>query len=132
MKYLKQLSIIIGISFLGEIAAYFIPFPVPASVYGILILFFSLLTGIIKLDMVETTADFMLEIMPLLFVPAGVGLMNVWDRISGNIFEILVVTVVSTVLVMAVSGLTSQAIIKRRKNKEKSIPFKERKETDAE
>lgn len=120
MIYLKQLSIITGISLFGEILAFLIPFPVPASVYGILILFFCLLTGAVKLESVEKTADFLLVIMPVLFVPAGVGLVRVWDRVAENFFEIAAITVVSTFLVMAVSGLASQFVIKMKKKRDKN------------
>ena len=119
MIYLKQLSIIICISLVGEILARLIPIPMPASVYGIIILFVCLCTGIIKLKQIEKTADLLLMIMPVLFVPAGVGLITVWDKLSENLFEIMVITVVSTILVMAVTGLAAQAVIRRKSKGEK-------------
>ena len=91
----------------------------PASVYGIIILFVCLCTGIIKLKQIEKTADLLLMIMPVLFVPAGVGLITVWDKLSENLFEIIVITVVSTILVMAVTGLAAQAVIRRKSKGEK-------------
>ena len=65
MKYLKQLTIIILISFVSEIMGYCIPLPVPASVYGLVLMFILLCTKIIKLSDVENVADFFLQIMPL-------------------------------------------------------------------
>ena len=81
MKYLKQFFIILLISLFGEIFKYMIPLPVPASIYGMVILFICLMTGIIKLEDVKEAGKFMIEIMPVMFIPAGVGLIAV-TRIS--------------------------------------------------
>ena len=61
-------------SFIGEFFRMVIPLPVPASVYGLVLLLAALLTGVIKLDQVEGAADFLIEIMPVMFIPAAVGL----------------------------------------------------------
>ena len=105
-------------SFIGEFFRMVIPLPVPASVYGLVLLLAALLTGVIKLDQVEGAADFLIEIMPVMFIPAAVGLLNAWDvlRPGG-------VTVVTTVLVMGVTGQVTQRVIrwerKRKEGKEK-------------
>lgn len=82
MKYVKQLFLILFISFLGEILKYVLPFPVPASIYGLLILFICLETGWLKLGSVEETAKYLVEIMPLMFIPAGVGLLESWGALQ--------------------------------------------------
>ena len=71
MKYLRQFMMILLVSFLGELLKYAIPLPVPASIYGLVILFILLETGALKLDAVKDTAIFLIEIMPLMFIPAG-------------------------------------------------------------
>ena len=76
MKYVQQFSIILLISVIGEILKTFLPLPVPASVYGLVIMLVALLTGILKLDQVKGAADFLVEIMPVMFVPAGAGLIT--------------------------------------------------------
>ena len=48
MKYVQQFSIILLISVIGEILKTFLPLPVPASVYGLVIMLVALLTGILK------------------------------------------------------------------------------------
>ena len=118
MKYLKQFVIILLVSFLGEILHYLIPLPVPASIYGMAILFIALLTGIIKLKDVRETGKFLIEIMPLMFIPAGVGLMSSWGVLKPLLVPVSVITVVSLVVVMAAGGLVSQAVIRitRKKN----------------
>ena len=65
MKYLKQLLIILAISFVGEALKYFLPLPIPASIYGMVLLFILLLTGVVKLDDVQDVGKFLIEIMPV-------------------------------------------------------------------
>ena len=74
MKYLRQFLIIIMISLIGEVMHYFIPLPVPASIYGMAILFVGLMTKFIPLDYVKDAGKLMIEIMPVMFIPAGWGL----------------------------------------------------------
>lgn len=119
MKYLKQFIIILGISFAGEFIKYVLPLPIPASIYGMVILFVGLLTGVIKLDMVKDTGKFLIEIMPVMFIPAGVGLMNAWEELVPIIVPVGIITVVTNITVMAAAGRTSQWMIRREKNKEK-------------
>lgn len=114
MKYLKQFLIILTISFAGEILHWLLPLPVPASIYGILLLFALLKTGILPLASVRETAGFLVEIMPVMFIPAAVGIMDSWGIIAPSWLEYLTMTVVSTVIVMAVSGLVTQAVLRVR------------------
>ncbi len=117
MKYLFQFMIIAIISFAGELLNYLIPLPVPASVYGVVIMFLCLLTGIIKLEKISEASDFLLSIMPVLFVPAAVNLITVFDDIKGSLVQIIIITIVSTVVVMAVTGVVSQMIIKWKRGR---------------
>ena len=79
MKYLHQFSIILLVSFLGEIAHSLLPLPIPASVYGLMMMFFALCMGMIKLDQVKEAASFLIEIMPVMFLPAAAGLLDSWS-----------------------------------------------------
>ena len=88
-----------------------------ASVYGLLILLTCLFTGVIKLKDVEDVADWLILIMPVLFVPSAVSLMNVGDELLGDIVVIGVVLVVSTIVVMVTTGKVAQLIIERKENK---------------
>ena len=115
MKYLKQFLIILTISFIGEILNKYIPLPVPASIYGIVIMFLCLLFKIIKLEQVKDAADFLIAIMPVMFIPAGVGLIDSYGIIKDSILAYVVVTFISTVVVMAVSGLVTQLVIRKGK-----------------
>ena len=110
MKYIKQLSIILLISFLGELIHYLLPLPIPASIYGLILLFVALLTGIVPLSAVKETGNFLIEIMPLMFIPSAVGLMESW----GILIPYAVMIVASTVVVMAIAGLVTQFVIRRK------------------
>lgn len=117
MKYLKQIMIIMSVSLAGEVLSRVIPFNMPAGVYGILIMFTALAAGVLKLEKVEQAADFFLSAMPLFFVPAGVRLITVWDSLRSDLAAVLAITAVSTVAVMAVTGLAAQAVIDLKKRK---------------
>ena len=119
MKYLKQFAIIIFISFVGEILNKLLPIQVPASIYGLVILFALLCSGIIKVSEVKETSVFLIEIMPLMFIPAAVGLLESWGVISERLIPYLVMTIVSTIVVMVVSGLVTQLVIRSQEVKRK-------------
>ena len=114
MKYVKQFVIIIAISFIGEFLKYVLPLPVPASIYGMVLMFAALLTGVLQLDDVKDTAKFLIEIMPLMFIPAGVGLMVSWNTLRPLLIQVAIITVVTIITVMIVSGHTAQFVLKRQ------------------
>ena len=109
MKFIRQFLIILAISLVGEILKYILPLPIPASIYGMAILFAGLMSGLIKLDAVRETGKFLIEIMPLMFIPAGVGLMDSW----GNLLPVAIITIVTNITVMGSTGLLSQWVIRR-------------------
>ena len=110
---------ILAISFLGELMHQVLPLPVPASIYGMVILFVGLITGMIQLDWVKDAGKFLIEIMPVMFIPAGVGLICSWDVLRPILIPIAVITVVTTVVVMASAGRVTQWVIRMEKrNKE--------------
>ena len=113
MKILSQLTIILSISLAGEVLAAALPLPIPASIYGIVILFALLHTGVLSVDAIRETSSFLIAIMSMLFIPAGVGLMNSFDLLRSRLAAYAVIMVVSTVVVMAVSGRCAQAVICR-------------------
>ncbi|WP_035767930.1 CidA/LrgA family protein [Butyrivibrio sp. NC2002] len=118
MKYLKQFLIILAVSLLGEICKTLLPLPIPASIYGMVFMFTFLLTGVIKLDQVRETGKFLIEIMPVMFIPAGVGLMSSWNVLQPVLFPVSVITVITIFTVMGATGLVSQGIIRRNKKSE--------------
>ena len=120
MKLLYQFGIIMFVTFLGEFLHCLIPLPIPASIYGLLLMLAGLMTKVIKLEQVKIAADFLIEIMPLMFIPAGVGLMKSWGVLKPLVVPVLAITVVSLIAVMAVSGRVSQKIIVKNDKKGES------------
>lgn len=118
MKYLFQFLIIVAISFLGELLHYFIALPIPASIYGIILLFAALQLGWIKVRQIREVSTWLIAIMPALFIPSAVGLVKSWDILSQSLVKYSVVTFVSTLVVMGLTGLATQYVIRQSKNKE--------------
>lgn len=118
MKFIKQFGIILAISFVGEIMNYLIPLPVPASIYGLVLMLLCLHFGIVHIDSVKDSGKFLIEIMPLMFIPAAVGLIESWKTIGPKIGTYLIITVLSTIFVMIVAGHTTQAFIRFSKSKD--------------
>ena len=115
MKILKQFGIILLITFLGEGLKSLLPLPIPASIYGMVILLAALMSGVLKLESVREAGEFLIEIMPILFVPAAVGLLDSWGQLRPILIPAIVITVIITVLVMAVTGQVTQVMIRHRK-----------------
>lgn len=118
MAQLRQFLIILGVSFAGEVFHAVIPLPIPASVYGLVLMFLALCTGLVKLGQVHGAALFLIGIMPVLFVPPLVGLVDAWGLIRPILLPTAVIIIASTALVMAVTGLTAQGILKLTRNSE--------------
>ena len=114
MKFLRQFMIILLLSFLGEVLKMFIPLPIPASVYGLVLMLVCLMTGVLKTSHVKDAAFFLIEIMPVMFIPAAAGLIDSWGVLRPLIVPIMIITVVITVFVMAVTGRVAQMIAQKR------------------
>ena len=82
MKYLKEFAVILGITLAGEWMNHVLPLPVPAGVYGLFLMLLLFCTKALKLEQVEAAGNFLLEIMPVLFVPAAVGLNLIFQKVS--------------------------------------------------
>lgn len=115
MRYVIQLFIIICFSFAGELLHRVLPFPIPASIYGIILLFAALELRLLKVEHIREVSTTLIISMPVMFVPPAVGLINTWDNIKNNWPEYLLITFASTFVVMAVAGWTTQRIIQWRR-----------------
>ncbi len=118
MKYLFQFALICAVAFTGELIHVLIPLPVPGSVYGMILLLLLLLLKIIHLEWVEDAGEFLIGIMPLLFVQPLVSVMNQFDAIAEQLVAILIMCTVVTVVVALVTGYTAQ-IVRRLSAREK-------------
>jgi len=120
MKYMSQFAIILLATFAGQLLNTLIPLPVPAAIWGMVLLFAALASGILKLEQVEATTDFLSGLMMLIFVPFGVNLMTSYNQLAGSILKIVLVIVLSTFVCFFVTGKTADFIIGRREGKEKA------------
>lgn len=117
MKYVFQFARIMGFCLLGELLHAVLPLPVPASIYGLVLLAAALLTGIVKIEQVKQTGDFLSGLFPVLFIPTVAGVMEVWELIQGNLLPIVIALVPVTWAVMAVAGKVTQGIMDRGEKK---------------
>ena len=118
MKHLGQIAIIAGVSLVGELLGYLIPLPVPGSIYGLLLMLFLLCTKMIKLRQVKAVSDWLISLMPVMFVGPTVGLMTSYESYKSFLIPVIVICIVSTVITMGVTGLTAQYLMFRRNRKE--------------
>ena len=114
MKYMRQFGIILGVTCAGELMKYFIPLPIPGSIYGLLLMFVLLLTKVIKVENVKDVGEFLIEIMSMMFIPAGVGLMASWGELQGFLVPLLVITVSTTFIVIFVTGKVTDFMMDRK------------------
>ena len=116
MKYLSQFCIILGFTLLGEALQRLIPLPIPASVYGLVLLFLALCLKLVKVEQVKDVGGFLTSLLPLLFVSPTVGIVDCWGWIQPQLLSILLLLVASTALTFGVSGLVAQVLSKKRRD----------------
>ena len=111
MKYLTQFLRILAFTLAGELLQRLVPLPIPASVYGLVLLFAALNTGLVKLEQVKDAGGFLISILPILFVSPAVGILDNWEAIRGALIPILALTLLSTVLTFGIAGRATQAMM---------------------
>lgn len=125
MKYVRECAVIFGITLVGELLNLALPLPIPAGVYGLFLLLFLLCSGILKLEDVEGTGNFLLDIMPVMFIPASVGLIESYGALSGILVPLVIICIVSTAVVMVVTGKVTELMLSAGSRKETSDKAKE-------
>ena len=113
MKYLSQFLIILGFTFVGEALQRMIPLPIPASVYGLVLLFIALCFGIVKVEQVKQVGSFLISILPVLFVAPTVGILEDWSLIAQNLLPVMLLILGSTVLTFGIAGRITRAFVKK-------------------
>ena len=113
MKYIKQLLIILAFTLAGEVLAKVIPFPIPAAIYGFVLLFVALCTGALKKEQIDETAKLLVACLGLFFVAPAVNILAYWEIIAPSLVPICVIVLSSLMIVFIVAGLVTQAL--RRK-----------------
>lgn len=118
VQYLKQLMVIIAFSLVGQALEKLVPLPVPAAVYGLVLLLLALLSGLVKLEKVKQAADFLISVMPVLFVAPAVKILEYWGIIAPNAGAIIVIVVFTTGAVFGISGLITKWLMRGRGSKD--------------
>lgn len=122
MKYVRQIGIILGITLAGEFLNQILPLPlpVPAGVYGLFLMLAALMSGVVKMESVEGTGNFLMDTMSMMFVPATVGILECANELKAVLIPFLIIIAVSTVVVMIVTGKVAQFMMESaEKKKEK-------------
>lgn len=119
MKYIIKFLVIALISLAGELLNYLIPLPIPGSIYGFVILFVLLLTGVIKVSYIKPVTDFLLDVMPVTFIGPGAALITMLADLKGMFLPVLLAVTVSTSLVIGVTAAVVEKIAV--KNSEKTV-----------
>ncbi len=125
MGKLYQFGLYILILFIGLFLKIVIPAPIPPAVYGMIILYLFLSLKIVKTKDIEPVTTRLLDIMPFLFVPAGVAMINEIGRLRGKILLILVTIFITTFLILFVTGHVVQLVQKLVSKKEITDEIKE-------
>ena len=118
MKYLSQFLRITAFTLAGELLQRLIPLPVPASVYGLILLFAALCTGVVKLEQVKDAAGFLISILPILFVPTAVGILGNWSVIKDDVISIFLLALLSTAATFAIAGRITQSLRKKEEKQD--------------
>ncbi len=113
---MKEIAIVFSIYIAGELFVTGLESDFPGSVVGMLLLLGLLHLGWIKVDHIRMVSSVLLAYMPLFFIPAGVSVMTTYTLMDGFYWQIILITVFSTLIVMSVTALSVQYLVNREKS----------------
>lgn len=113
MKYLSQFLIIMGFTLVGEVLQRVVPIPIPAAVYGLVLLLLALCLKLVRLEQVKEVGGFLTSILPVLFVSPAVSIAEYWGLIAPNILTLCLIIFATTALVFGIAGVVTQALEKK-------------------
>ena len=116
MKYLHQFLIIVAFTFLGEMLALIVPLPIPAAVYGLVLLFLALQLKLVKLKSIQSCGNWLISILGIMFVAPTVNILGAWSQIAPNLGAIVAIVVITTVVTFAASGLVTRLLIRKEEH----------------
>lgn len=111
MKYLRQLAILFAFCVAGDALSALCAGKLPGNVLGMTLLFCVLAAGLLKLHQVEHAADFFLQNMAFFFLPACLGILDVFPQIRSALLPILAVIVLTTLITAAVTAGTVHLVL---------------------
>ena len=112
MKYISQFLIILSFTLAGEALQRMFPLPIPASVYGLVLLFTALCLKVVQLEQVRQAGTFLTSVLSLLFVSPTVNIVDNWGLIRQDLLSILLLLSASTALTFGISGRLAQFFLK--------------------
>ena len=104
------MAILLGFNLLGLLVKETTHFPLPANVIGLILFTAALYAKLIKLEWVETSAQFLTKHMMLFFIPFLVGTMTFFPYISVHFVSMITSLFASTFIVLAVTGWITQRL----------------------
>ncbi|PWI58297.1 CidA/LrgA family protein [Sulfoacidibacillus thermotolerans] len=113
-----QVLLLILFSALGDLIKRILHTPIPGSIFGLLLVFTLLFLKVIRLEWLETGASFLLANLLLLFVPSAVGIIQYQHLMEAEGVRIFLVIAISTVLVMTITGWTTERLSRKREQKQ--------------
>lgn len=117
MKHLFQLSILFFLCIIGDFLAKLLPFTFPGTVISMFLVLILLLTQILKEEHISGAADFLLQNMAFLFIPAGVAIMDKYQLLSGKLISFLFICFITTLLTFLITAYTMKLVIKLQTKK---------------
>jgi holin-like protein len=117
MKFLRQCSVILAATAAGELTRYFIPLPVPASIYGLVYLLLALIFKVVRVEQVKDAGAFLVETMPVMFIAPATTLIAYWAQIKSFFVPFMTIVLISTVVVLGLTGKATDLLIERRTKK---------------
>ena len=96
--------------FLGSAIKAIVPIPIPAAMVGLLLLFLSLLLGIVKLEWVEQGGNWLLAELLLFFIPSAVGIVNYDEMLSWQGFMSVLLIGLSTFIVIGSTAFIAEKL----------------------
>jgi len=118
VKIVVQIGILYVLYIIGEWIADIFNLLIPGSVIGMILLLGLLFIRGLKLEWIEEGAGFMVRHLTFFFIPATVGIMQYYDIFAGKGFMLVIIVLISTILVMVVSGLMGQLLWQRKDRKQ--------------
>ena len=119
MRLLLQLALILAVCFIGDFLHRVCGIPLPGNILAMLILFFLLCTKIVKVEQIAEMSAFFLKRLPFFFLPPAIGILGVYDVLKGNILVLLLLSIIATILTMAITGKVTDILLSRFEMKEK-------------
>ncbi|MBW7475839.1 CidA/LrgA family holin-like protein [Paenibacillus oenotherae] len=115
---MKIITIIVQIGILylfylaGEWVQELLSLTLPGSILGLLLLWAALLCKLLPAKWIDSGANFIQSYLPLIFIPATIGIMNYFNIFAGKGMLLILVVIASTLITMVAAGYTSQFIVR--------------------